>query len=348
MINRIARNSRYDIIIIRKLIEYLRNLKKEEKDILMKEKSKKTGVRSKKEGFIRYMKRTWQLYVLLLPAVIYLLVIVYKPMGGILIAFQDYSLRKGIWGSKWVGLENFKRLFNSYWFPIALKNTLGISILALVASFPIPIILALAVNELQDGFFKKLVQTVSYAPHFISTVVICGMLTIFLNPEYGIVNHILTALGGSSVYFLAKPELFKWVYVVSGVWQNAGWDAVIYFAALSGVDKELLEAAEIDGANRLQRIRYINLPVLMPTILIMLILTCGSVLNVGYEKIYLLQNDLNLSASEVLSTYIYKVGLVDNDFSFSTAANLFNSVVNGIILVTVNKLAGKAGDSSLW
>ncbi len=301
-----------------------------------------------KSGFIREMRKNWQLYFLLLPAVIYILLFVYKPMSGILIAFEDYSLKKGIWGSKWIGLDNFSRLFRSYWFPIALKNTLTLSVLTLLIGFPVPIILALAVNELRQGLFRKSLQTVSYAPHFISTVVICGMLRIFLNAEYGIINHLIGLFGADSVSFLSKPELFKWVYVLSDIWQNTGWNAIIYFAVLSGVDKALLEAAEIDGANRLQRIRYINFPVLIPTIIIMLILQCGSLLSVGYEKVYLLQNDLNLSSSEVLSTYIYKVGLQDNDFAFSTAAGFFNSVVNGTILLIVNRLAGKISDSSLW
>ena len=303
-------------------------------------------MQNRKKG--RKIRRNWQLYLLLLPALLYLVMFVYKPMSGILIAFQNYSLRKGMWGSEWVGMDNFLRLFRSYWFPIALKNTLIISSLTLILGFPFPILLALAVNEVKEGIFKKSLQTISYAPHFISTVVMCGMLTVLLNPDYGVINHLLNLVGIESHYFLAEPSMFKWIYVLSDIWQNAGWNAVIYFAALSGVDKALLEAAEIDGANRLQRIRYINFPVLLPTIVVMLILQCGSLLSVGYEKVYLLQNDLNLSASEVLSTYIYKVGLQDNDYAFSTAAGLFNSVANGIILIVVNKIASRINETSLW
>ena len=218
----------------------------------------------------------WQLWLMMVPAIIYMLLFVYKPMSGVLIAFQKYSLKKGIWGSKWIGFDNFTRLFKSYWFPVILKNTLTISILSLVLSFPAPIILALAANEIRSERRKRTFQTVSYAPHFISTVVVCGMITVFLSPESGVINFLIEALGGDAVAFLAKPKAFKWVYVLSGIWQTVGWSAIIYIAALSGVDKSLLEAAEIDGANRIQRIRYVNFPVLVPTIVIMFILRCGS------------------------------------------------------------------------
>lgn len=290
----------------------------------------------------------WQLWLMMIPAIVYMVLFVYKPMGGVLIAFQDYSLKKGIWGSEWVGFENFERLFRSYWFPVILKNTLTISLLSLVLSFPAPIILALAANEIRSERRKRTFQTVSYAPHFISTVVVCGMITVFLSPESGVINFLLKALGGEAVAFLAKPNAFKWVYVLSGIWQTIGWSAIIYIAALSGVDKNLLEAAEIDGANRIQRILYVNLPVLVPTIVIMFILRCGSILSVGYEKVYLLQNTANLSASEVISTYVYKVGLEKADFGFSTAVNLFNNVINCIVLILSNKISKKVSGSSLF
>ena len=289
----------------------------------------------------------WQLWLMMVPAIVYMVLFVYKPMGGVLIAFQDYSLKRGIWGSEWVGFENFNRLFKSYWFPIILKNTLTLSLLSLILSFPAPIILALAANEIRSERRKRTFQTVSYAPHFISTVVVCGMITVFLSPESGVINFLLQAVGIDPVAFLAKPNAFKWVYVLSGIWQTVGWSAIIYIAALSGVDKNLLEAAEIDGANRIQRIRYVNLPVLVPTIVIMFILRCGSILSVGYEKVYLLQNTANLSASEVISTYVYKVGLEKADFGFSTAVNLFNNVINCIVLILSNKLSKKVSGSSL-
>ncbi len=308
----------------------------------------------KKNGNVRPQRLTrrkdihWQLWLMMVPAIVYMLLFVYKPMGGVLIAFQDYSLKKGIWGSEWVGFDNFTRLFKSYWFPIILKNTLTISLLSLILSFPAPIILALAANEIRSEKRKRLFQTVSYAPHFISTVVVCGMITVFLSPESGVINFLLKAIGGDAYAFLAKPNAFKWVYVISGIWQTVGWSAIIYIAALSGVDKNLLEAAEIDGANRIQRIRYVNLPVLVPTIVIMFILRCGSILSVGYEKVYLLQNTANLSASEVISTYVYKMGLEKADFGFSTAVNLFNNVINCIVLILSNKISKKVSGSSLF
>ncbi len=290
----------------------------------------------------------WQLWLMMLPAIVFMLIFVYKPMVGIIIAFQDYSLKKGIEGSVWVGFANFTRLFRSYWFPIILKNTLTISLLSLALGFPAPILFALAANEVRSDRLKRAIQTVSYGPHFISTVVVCGMLTVFLSPESGIINHFLQLIGIEPVAFLAKPGAFKWIYVISGIWQTIGWSAIIYIAALAGVDRNLLEAAEIDGANRFQKIKYVNFPVLVPTIIIMFILRCGSILGVGYEKVYLLQNSANLSSSEVISTYVYKVGLLDADFGFSTATNLFNSVVNCMILLLSNKLSQKVAGSSLF
>lgn len=299
-------------------------------------------------GILKKMSRYWQLYVLLLPALIYIILFAYKPMYGILIAFKDFSIKKGVWASKWVGFDNFIRLFKSYWFPIILKNTLTISILNLVLGFPFPIVLALLLNEVKNSGFRGTVQTVSYAPHFISTVVMCGMLVLFLSPTNGIINKLLNFLGQDSVFFLQKAELFKWVYVFSGIWQGIGWSSIIYYAALSGVDKALLEAAEIDGATRMQKILYINLPEIMPTIVTMLILSCGNVLSVGYEKAYLLQTDTNLYGSEIISTYVYKVGLEQADFSFSTAASLLNTAVNCIVLILANKLSKKITNTGLF
>lgn len=292
--------------------------------------------------------KSWRLYLMCLPAVIYFLVFAYKPMYGIIIAFKDYSMRLGIMGSPWIGFENFERLFSSYWFPIILKNTLTLSILTLILGFPIPIILALVLNEVKNSRLRKGFQTISYAPHFISTVVLCGMLTLFLSPSSGVINKMITMLGGESINFLQEPEMFKWVYVLSGVWQEMGWGSIIYFATLSGVDRALLEAADIDGATRLQKIWYINLPVLVPTILILLILNCGSLLSVGYEKVFLLQNATNLSASEVISTFVYKSGLEKADFSFGAAADLFNSVVNTIVLLTANMISKRTTKTSLF
>ncbi len=306
------------------------------------------GKRKGKAGALRRIGRCWQLYVLMLPALVYIVLFAYKPMYGILIAFKDFSMKKGILASPWVGFKNFERLFSSYWFPIILKNTLTISLLSLVIGFPIPIILALLLNEVRSNKFRSMVQTFSYAPHFISMVVMCGMVAMFLSPTTGIVNKLLNALGMESVFFMQEAGLFKWVYVLSGVWQGTGWSSVIYFAALSGVDKSLLEAADMDGATRLQKIWHVNLPVILPTILVMLILQCGSLLSVGYEKAYLLQTSSNLTGSEIISTYVYKVGLVQSDFSFSTAAGLFNTVVNCIILISANQLSKKVAKTGLF
>lgn len=296
----------------------------------------------------RQVAERWQLYVMTLPAVLYILLFHYKPMYGIVLAFKRFNMRAGIMGSEWVGFDNFERFFSSYWFPVIMKNTLTLSLLTLLLSFPVPIILALMVNEIEGRRRKHLFQTVSYAPHFISTVVVCGMITLFLSPTTGIINHVIQFFGADPVNFMQEPEMFKWIYLLSDIWQSAGWGAIIYFAALSGVDRSLLEAAEVDGANRFQRILYINLPVLIPTMITLFILRCGSLLSVGYEKIYLLQNDTNLVASEVISTYVYKMGLIESDFSFSTAVGLFNSVINSIILILANKLSKKFSGNSLW
>ena len=261
----------------------------------------------------------WQLYLLALPAIIYILVFCYKPMYGIVIAFKNFTFRGGIWGSKWVGLYHFKRLFASYWFPIILRNTLTLSLLS-----------------------------ISYAPHFISTVVMCGMVILFLKPTSGLINNFLAALGQERVYFMQNPAYFKWIYVLSDVWQNTGWNAIIYFAALSAIDKEQVEAAEVDGASRMQIILHVNLPVLVPTIMVMLILKCGQVMNIGYEKVYLLQNDANLLGSEVISTFVYKMGIESNEFSFSTATGLLNSVINAIVLVLANTISKRVTQSGLW
>ena len=290
----------------------------------------------------------WQLWVLVLPAVVFMIIFVYKPMYGAQIAFRDFNFRGGLTNSPWVGFQNFVDLFNNYWFPIIIKNTLSLSVLSLVLSFPMPILLALMANEIGNENVKRTFQTISYAPHFISTIVMCGMIIMFLSPSTGVVNKALNVLGFESVFFMQAEGAFKWVYVLSGIWQGTGWGAVIYFAALSGVDKSLLEAAEIDGASRLQKIVYINFPVLVPTIVVLFIMNCGSLLNVGYEKTFALQNAANLNESEIISTYVYKIGLINKDFSFSTATNLFNSVVNSIILISANQLSKAVTKNSLW
>lgn len=253
----------------------------------------------------------------------------------------------GIADSRWVGFRNFTDFFGGYQFWSLLKNTLWLSFYSLLVSFPIPILLSLVLNELR-GNFKRFTQTVLYAPHFISVVVLVGMLNVMFSPTMGVVNTFLKQLGMEPVYFLGKPEVFRHLYVWSGVWQTMGWSCIIYLAALAGVDPSLHEAAEIDGATRLQRIRYINIPTIMPTIVIMLILAVGRVATVGYEKIYLMQNDLNIDVSEVISTYVYKRGILNTSYSFSTAVGLFNNVVNVILLLIANMISRKVSETSLF
>ena len=295
-----------------------------------------------------HFQRYWQLYVLIAPAVIYFLIFHYGPMYGVQIAFKDYKPSLGILDSPRVGFKHFKRFFNSYYFSDLMRNTLQISLYELVVEFPMPIILALLFNELRNGFFKKFAQTVTYAPHFISTVVIVGMLVAFLSPSTGLLNHLLASLGFERVAFLEEASWFKTIYVFSGIWQNTGWNTIIYMAALLGVDPQLYEAASIDGASRWQKLIYINLPALIPTMVILLILNFGSIMAMGYEKILLMQNALNISESNVIATFTYKQGLLDGNYSYAAAIGLFNSAINAILLVVVNKFSRKLSRISLW
>ncbi len=304
-------------------------------------------VKIKKGKTWKSVAKNWQLYILLLPALLYFIIFHYVPMYGVQIAFKDFIATKGIWGSPWVGLKHFRNFFGTYSSRIVIKNTISISLYSLLAGFPIPIILALLLNEVKNERFKKLVQNVTYAPHFISTVVMVGMILIFLSPN-GIINKLRELVGLEAVPYLTKDYLFSDIYVWSGIWQNMGWGSIIYLAALSGIDPQLHEAAIVDGASRMQRIFYINIPGILPTIIIMLILNVGSIMNVGFEKIYLMQNPFNLKYSEVISTYVYKVGLLDAKYSFSAAVNLFNTIINLALLVTVNKISKKVSDVYLW
>jgi putative aldouronate transport system permease protein len=292
--------------------------------------------------------RNWELYLFIAPALLYFLIFCYGPMYGIQIAFKNFIPTKGITGSPWVGFDHFMRFFESYYFWDLIWNTLSISLYSLAVGFPIPIILALAFNEIRNGYFKKMAQTVTYAPHFISMVVMAGMIITFLSPSTGIVTNIIEGLGFESPDFLTDPRWFKTMYVFSDVWQSAGWGTIIYLAALSGVDPGLHEAAIIDGASRFQRVRHINIPTLMPTMTILLILSMGSLLGVGFEKILLLQNPLNMTSSEVISTFVYRSGLVSAQYSFSTAIGLFNSVINAVLLVAVNQIVRRTSNNSLW
>ena len=297
------------------------------------------------------MKKNWRLYLFLLLPVLYILIFAYVPMAGVQIAFKDYDFTKGVWGSEWVGLKNFKRFFESYNFWEILKNTIVLSFYSLLVSFPIPIIFALIINAFPAQRFKKTVQTISYMPHFISTVVVVGMMIQILNPRTGAFGAIYTALTGNVMKdILSVPSAFSHIYVWSGIWQSMGWGSIIYIAALSGVDSELPEAAQIDGASRFQRVLHIDLPSILPTAIILLILSSGNIMNVGFEKVYLMQNDMNISASEVISTYVYKIGMSvgTGDFSFATAIGLFNSVINFALLITVNFISKRFSHNSLW
>ena len=302
----------------------------------------------KSKSFWKKSLRSWQLYLFLSLAFLYFLIFSYLPMYGVSIAFKDYIPSEGIWGSPWVGFKHFTRFFNSYYFWDLIKNTLGINFYSLVVGFPLPIILALALNQVKHEKFKKFTQTVTYAPNFISVVVMCGMVLAFLSPTTGIINHFVEALGFERIPFMTDPKWFKTIYVLSGVWQGTGWASVIYLAALSGVDPSLHEAAKIDGATRLQRIWHIDIPAILPTIMIVLIMNVGSLMGMGYEKILLLQNPLNLESSNVIATFVYKQGLLDAQYSFAAAVGLFNAVINSILLITVNKISSKFSEVSLW
>jgi len=288
------------------------------------------------------------LYLFCIPGLVVTIIFHYVPLYGIQIAFQDYSIRKGIWGSDWVGFQHFARFFNS---PNAVQiiwNTLVLSIYSLIVGFPLPIILALLLNSFRHKKYGKVIQTITYAPNFISVVVMCGMIILFLSPRIGIINKMIEALGGSAVNFMGERTMWRHVYVWSGVWQTMGWNSVVYFAALSGVSPDLHEAATVDGATKLQRIIHIDLPSIMPVAVMILILSFGSLLSVGFEKAYALQNDLNLNVSEIISTYVYKVGILQNSIAYSTAIGLFNSAVNAILLITVNSVSRRLSDNALW
>ncbi|MEG0049920.1 MAG: ABC transporter permease subunit [Clostridia bacterium] len=295
-----------------------------------------------------HMKKSYMLYLFLLPSLLFVILLRYAPIYGIQIAFKDFNAAKGIWGSPWVGLKHFEMFFTSFRFGLLLKNTLTISLYTLVAGFPLPIILALMFNYIRHSGLKKFAQPVSYAPHFISTVILVGMLTMFFSPSTGFVNTIREGLGLQRLHYFGMPGAFSHLYVWSGIWQNAGWSAVIYIATLSGIDQSQHEAAIIDGANILQRIRYIDWPALIPTVVILLIMEVGSVMGVGYEKVYLMQNATNLTSSEIISTYTYKIGLEQGAYSYSAAIDLFNNVINFVLLVSVNKLSKLVSGIGLW
>ena len=290
----------------------------------------------------------WQFWVIIAVPIIYAIIFAYIPMAGIVLAFQDFSIRKGIFGSEWVGLRYFKQFLTSTSSVLVIKNTLILGIYSFLASFPVPILLAIGINEMRAKRYKKAVQMVTYAPYFISIVVLVGMMMQMMDLRSGIINVFIQKLGFSPINFFGDPKIFRHLYVWSGVWQSAGYASIIYLAALSGVSKELQEAAIVDGANRVKRILHVDIPAILPTIIIMLIFNCASIVSIGLDKVLLMQNSLNASVSEVISTFVYKVGVVNSNIGFSTAAGLFQSVVSFVLLVIVNRVCKKITENSLW
>ncbi|MCM3727395.1 ABC transporter permease subunit [Neobacillus cucumis] len=300
-----------------------------------------------KKSRVKRILENYELYLFLLPAIIYFIVFQYVPMYGVLIAFKDFTPSLGILGSPWVGFEHFERFFHSYQFWDLIKNSLGLSIFQLIIGFPMPIIIALLMNQMIHEKYKRFVQTVIYAPHFISIVVLAGMMFVFFSDK-GLINSAVTLFGGKAIAFMSEPSWFKPLYIGSGVWQETGWACIVYLAALAGVSPEIHEAATMDGANKWQRILHVDIPAIMPTAIILLILSVGNLMNIGFEKAYLMQTPLNQPAAEIIPTYVYKVGLQQAEYSFGAAVGLFNSIINLILLFIVNKTAKKFSGSGLW
>lgn len=321
----------------------------------MKQSTGAQAVPKKKSALKKFIisnkiNRNWIMYVMLIPVVVYFAVFCYAPMYGITLAFKDYKVRAGIMGSPWSDpiMKYFIEYFNSPYFTRVLTNTITLSLQSLILGFPLPILLALAINEVRSTKFKKFVQNVTYAPHFLSVLVLVGVIKSFTNSDYGIVNIAIRHFGGQGANWMQMDTMFRPLYIGSGIWQNIGWDAIIYIAALAGIDPTLHEAAMIDGASRMQRLWHINIPGILPTMVILLILNSGNIMNVGFEKVFLMQNDLNMATSDVISTYAYRIGIESAQYSLSTAISLFNSVVNCIMLLLVNGISRRVNETSLW
>lgn len=304
-----------------------------------------------RHGLLKRIRSSWQLYLFLLLPLAYLIIFCYGPMSGLQLAFKKFNALDGIWGSPWVGMAQFKKFFSSYMFATTIKNTLLVSIYALLVSFPIPIVLALVLNSITSTRYKKFAQTLTYLPYFISTVVLVSILMQVLNPRTGLIANLISRFGGKEIpNLMASPKAFPHLYVWSGIWQSMGYNSIIYIAALANTDQSLHEAAKIDGASRFQRIVHIDFPSILPTASILLIMNCGNIMNVGFEKVLLMQNNMNISASEVISTYVYKIGLGNTvtDFSYATAIGLFNSCINLAMILLVNAICKKTSDNSLF
>jgi putative aldouronate transport system permease protein len=304
--------------------------------------------RGRVEKIADHLRREWQLYVMLLPTIVWLLVFLYKPMYGLQIAFKDYSVFRGVAASPWVGLEHFHTLFNNDQFLRALRNTVYISLLSLVFGFPVPILLALMFNEVLNQRFKKTAQTIVYLPHFISSVIIAGIVITAFSPSGGIINSILEYFGGSSVYFLTKPEWFRPIFVGTSIWQEAGFQSIVYLAAIAGVSPTLYESAVVDGASRWQMMWKITIPSIMTTIIIMLIIRIGNMLEVSFEMIILLYQPATYETADVVNTFIYRQGLQGGQYDMAAAAGLFNAVVAFVLVMTANTLSKRYSRTSLW
>lgn len=301
-----------------------------------------------KKSIGKIIKSKWQLLVMFAIPLAWYIIFCYIPMYGIQLAFRDYNPRLGYLGSPFVGLRWFKQFFSSYYWTDIIWNTFSISLYSIVIGFPVPIVLAIIINELPGKRFKKILQNITYIPHFISIVVLCGMLYLFLSPQYGILNTMLGTFGIGPIGFLESSKYFKGVYVLSEVWQESGWSSIIYIAALAGIDPALYEAAKIDGAGRMKRIIHISLPGITPTVVTLLILKIGQIMSIGFEKAYLLQNDLNLKSSEIISTLVYKQGILQGNIGYATAVGLMNSCLNLLLIVLANKFCKRFFDTSLW
>lgn len=302
----------------------------------------------KKPTVFNTFKRDYQLWIMILPAIIIVFVFNYIPMYGIQLAFREFDFTKGLTGGDWVGLKYFTQFIESHMFTDLLRNTVVLSLTTIIVGFPAPIILALLINQIKWKRGKKVLQTTVYLPHFISIVVLVGLLNVLLSPNTGIAGHIMNAFGFHDVNLLASTNTFVPVYVLSDVWQHVGWNSIIYLAALSSVDPQLYDSAKMDGANRWQIIRNVEIPAIIPTIIILLILNMGSIISTGFEKIFLMQNPLNLPVSEVIETYVYKIGIISNQFSYAAAIGLFNTLINFALLLTMNYIAKRFSNISLW
>lgn len=311
-------------------------------------KNPKTKVPKKKINYAVYFKNNWQLYVLILPAIIYFIVFNYMPLYGIQIAFKDFKAVFGISGSKWVGFKHFENFFHAYYFKRLLANTLLLNVYNLLWSFLVPIILAILLNQIKGPKIKRFIQTSIYVPYFISTVVLAGMLYIFLSPTSGIFNILRQALGMKAVDFMSDAKAFRTIYIVSGIWQSAGWGTILYIASLSGVDPSLYEAAEIDGASIWQKIRYIDMPSIVPVIVMVFILDCGKLLSSNTDKALVMQTAGNIPTSDIIGVYVYNVGLGSGQFSYTTAIGLFINIINFIIIITANQISKKISDVGLF